>query len=173
MTAPRARFILPAMTPRRPSRKEAVEKLRAFGIVDEDVYLIDVIPLIEMIWADGKKQMEEVALLDLFVRRHVERINRAAKHPVISVPRAHEFTRRFLDKRPDPQLLSELRSLVAPVRLANADDPDAVALRDCMLTACLDIASSTVTQYPFAAEDRFNLAEKLCFFEILESLGGA
>lgn len=161
------------MTLRRWTRDEAIEKLRTFGIADEDVYLVDVIPLIEMIWADGKTQDKEVALLDLFVSRHVERINRRAAHAVVSAAKGHEFTRRFLDRRPDPKLLSELRSLVAPVRLANSADPHTGVFRDSMLAACLDIASSSVTQYPFAAEDRFNLGEKRCFFELLESLGEA
>lgn len=161
------------MATERWTRQEAVDRLRDFGIVDEEVYLVDVIPLLEMIWADGKDQAKEVALLDLFVSRHIARVNRLASHAVVSEERARAFTRRFLDKRPDPRLLAELRGLVAPVRLAGEGDAASSAFRDSMLAACLDIASSSVTQYPFAAEDRFNLAEKRCFFEILESLGRA
>jgi len=44
------------------------------------------------------------------------------------------------------------------------------ALRGSLLAACLDIASSSVIEYPYGLGERFNPAEKRCFFEILESL---
>jgi hypothetical protein len=37
--------------------------LESYGITDAQIYLIDLIPLIEMIWADGKAQEAEVSLL--------------------------------------------------------------------------------------------------------------
>jgi len=41
-----------------------------------------------------------------------------------------------------------------------------------LLAACLDIAASSVTQYPYGLHDRFAPEEKRCFFEILESVSG-
>jgi len=43
-------------------------------------------------------------------------------------------------------------------------------LKESLLAACLDIASSSVTQYPYGLHDRFTPQEKRCFFEILQSL---
>ena len=64
--------------------------------------------------------------------------------------------------------MARCRSFVAPVRLSGS--PEAAALKDSLLAACLDIASSAVTEYPFGKGERFTGAEKRCFFEILESL---
>ena len=36
------------------SREKMIKELAGFGIKQEYVYLIDVIPLIEIMWADGK-----------------------------------------------------------------------------------------------------------------------
>ena len=77
---------------------------------------------------------------------------------------------RFMRERPSPDLLKMLRSLVAPVRFSHADKEAIAALKDSLLAACLDIASSSVTNYPYGMRERFNAAEKRCFFEILESL---
>lgn len=35
------------------AREETIEKLRGYGIEGPLIYLIDIIPLIEMLWADG------------------------------------------------------------------------------------------------------------------------
>jgi hypothetical protein len=42
---------------------DAIEELERFGITGAQIYLIDLIPLIEMIWADGKAQDAEVSIL--------------------------------------------------------------------------------------------------------------
>ena len=47
-------------------REEILEQLRSFGISGKDVYFIDYIPLIEMIWADGQPQQGEKEILYAF-----------------------------------------------------------------------------------------------------------
>jgi hypothetical protein len=149
--------------------EEAIEELGRFGINGAQVYLIDLIPLIEMIWADGKAQDAEVSILADYLKKHVKRINALAGYEALSLDAAKAFVTKFLEKRPDPQLLATLRSFIAPVRLA-ASYPDIRArLKASLLAACLDIASSSVTDYPYGLHDRFNPDEKNCFFEILES----
>ncbi len=154
------------------SRQEAIDQLRLCGIEGTEVYLIDIIPLIEMIWADGRAQEAEIELLADFLKRHVNHINRIAGCKLLSLKSAKKFALRFLRKRPDPKLLQLLRNLIKPVRLATsdilADDETCMSL----LAACLDIASSSVTKYPYGLNDRFNSSEKKCFFEILDSLEG-
>lgn len=152
------------------TRKQAIGRLKAHEIAGPQVYLIDIIPLIEMIWADGKAQESEIRILEDFLQRHVERINELAGYEVLTLESAREFVLRFLRKRPDPELLSTLRALVAPVRLSSSDVVENAAIRDSLLAACLDIASSAVVEYPYGLGERFGPAEKLCFFEILESL---
>ena len=58
--------------------EEAIEELESYGITGAQIYLIDLIPLIEMIWADGKAQGSEISLLADFLKRHVEHINALA-----------------------------------------------------------------------------------------------
>ena len=60
------------------TRQEAIDRLRDFGIQGEQVYLIDLIPLVEMIWADGAAQRSEVAIFEAYLKQHVERVNTRA-----------------------------------------------------------------------------------------------
>ncbi len=152
------------------SREEAVEELKRYGIEGPDIYLIDLIPLIEMIWADGMIQGGEMAILYDYVDRHVARINELAECELLNVGQAHEFINRFLDKRPDAKLLSTLRSFIQPIRLASSDTASTDLVRRSLLAACIDIGSSSVAKYPYGLCDRFNPEEKECFFRILESL---
>ena len=159
------------MTPEKPrlTRHEALAELRRHGIEGADAYLMDIIPLIEMIWADGRAQPGEVDILENFLQQHVARLNRMSGYAVLTMEQARRFVNRFLAARPDPQLLHTLRELVAPVRLATSDEALRSQVRDSLLAACLDIAASAVIDYPYGIDERFNTQEKRCFFEILES----
>jgi hypothetical protein len=155
------------------SRLEAIEALERYGIRGVEIYLIDIVPLIEMVWADGEAQPAELAVLDGYLRRHVERVNRTAGYELISSEQAHDFCDRFLRQLPDPELLGFVRSLIPSIRLSNSDSRANERLRQSLLATCLDIASAAVTHYPYGLEERFEPSEKACFFEILEALDAA
>jgi len=152
------------------SRQAALAELKRFGITGEQVYLIDFIPLIEMLWADGQVQAGEVAILDDYIDKHVSCVNKQAGCKVLETGKAQEFVNRFLTNRPSPEIMQTLRGFVKPVRLSAADERDNQKLRESLLHTCMDIASSAVTEYPYQLQERFNPAEKRCFFRILESL---
>lgn len=151
-------------------RQEAIQELQQFGIAGPLVYLIDLIPLIEIIWADGIVQDGELDVFYNYLDSHVDRINKIAGCNVLTLDQARAFLDQFLKKRPDPELIKCLRNLVNPVRLSNSDHERNQALRNSLLSACLDIAASSVCQYPYGLGDRFNADEKRCFFEIIDSL---
>lgn len=151
------------------SREDAVARLKTCGIEDEELYLIDVIPLIEMVWADGAAQEREIKVLEKFIEFQVDHINQLAGYEMLTMYTARAFMNRFLDERPDPELLRTLRSLVAIVRLSNSSQEVNEALRKSLLAACLDIASAP-NEGSGLADMPFDPAEKRCFFEILESL---
>jgi hypothetical protein len=153
-------------------REQALAKLAEHGITGVYVYLIDLIPLIEILWADGKAQEGELKLFEEHLRKQVRRINELAGTVVIDYIQAAEFVGRFLQERPDPALLKTLRSLIVPVRLSSSDAKENHDLAQSLLQQCLDIASSAVTKYPYGIHDRFDLSEKKVFFEILETLAG-
>lgn len=153
------------------TRQEAVEELRKYGIEGSQIYLIDLIPLIEILWADGQAQTGEIIILSEYIPRHVEHVNHIAGYEVLTIESARVFVKQFLQKRPAPELLRTLRALIVPIRLSGSDTETNQSLRESLLAACLDIASSSVTEYPYKPHDRFNPEEKRCFFEILDSLG--
>lgn len=155
---------------RQMTREEAIEELRQYGIGGSDLYLIDVIPLLEILWADGKAQGGEIAIVTNYLKRHVKHINSFAQYEVLTEEQATCFVNRFLEQRPEPGLLRTLRSFITPLRLSGSEPIGSDVLRESLLAACLDIAAISVARYPYELRERFNLAEKRCFFEILESL---
>ena len=151
-------------------REEAIKELSKYGIAGTQVYLIDILPLIEMIWADGKAQGAEVKVLDDYLESHVHYINKMAGLEVLSIEDARKFVSRFMKSRPSPELLKTLRSLVSPVRLSTSDEARKNLFKKTLLAACLDIALSSVTTDPDGINELFDMNEKRCFFEILNDL---
>ncbi len=151
-------------------REMALDRLAGHGIEGVNVYLIDIIPLIEMMWADGKIQSEEITILDYYLKKHVKHINDIAGMEAMTLSKARKFVSRFLRNRPDPSLLKTMRSFIGPLRLAALDDHERNEFRKSLLSACFDIASSAGLEYPYGIGEKFHPEEKRCFFEILESL---
>jgi hypothetical protein len=152
------------------TRQEALDRLRDFGIQGEDVYLIDLIPLVEMIWSDGQAQASEIGIFKDYLIKHVNNVNTIAGYKMLTIEKAERFLQRFLTGRPSEKLLQTLRSLIPPLRLSSSDDEANQALRESVLQGCLDIAASSVTAYPYEAMERFCSDEKKCWFEIFDTL---
>lgn len=150
------------------TREEAIAALNRHGIAGSVVYLIDIIPLIEMIWADGIVQDCEVDVLDQYLVHHVDHINKLAGFDTLSIQDARHFVKRFLDKRPSPELLKTLRMMIDPIRFSCAGEKYKKALKESLLSACIDIATSSITVSPSGFRTSFELSEKRCFFEILD-----
>ncbi|MCP5419446.1 MAG: TerB family tellurite resistance protein [Gammaproteobacteria bacterium] len=152
-------------------RQDAMDELKRQGIVGSHVYLIDIIPLIEMIWADGHVHQIEVALLDQFIERHVNKINEMAGHPVLNLDEAQTFATKLLEQRPDPEWLRNLRLLIPPLRFTSPDFESNKTVWRSIVSSCLDIAASAVKNYPYEIDERINSEEKQCFFDILDTFG--
>ena len=149
-------------------RQDALDILSKYGIEGVYVFLIDAIPLIELMWADGKNQPHELDVLKGYVEHQVERINEMTSQEMLTTAQAREFLLQFISKRPDPLFLEELRKLVEVVVLQGEN---AEEVRECMLSHCLDVAANALVTYPYIGHDkRFSFEEKKCFFEILESI---
>jgi len=151
------------------TRQEALEKLKQYGIQGPQVYLIDLIPLIEMIWADDCVQESETNLLYDYLERHVRHIHKLAGAQILSLKEARAFVDKFIKKRPDAELLRILRGLIEPVR-STADSAYYTAIKKSLLAQCLNIGFSTFTGDSSDKEGRFDSDERKCFFEIMESL---
>jgi hypothetical protein len=160
------------MEKREITREEVLKQLAAFGITGKDLYFIDYIPLIEMIWADGQAQQGELDLFFEFIEKHVAHLNKMAGYSAFKLEEAVAFVSGFLKKRPSPEMLKTLRNLAActTMCIANKNGNNRAALDKSLLALCIDIAASCVTEYPYGLHDRFNAAEKKCYFEILDAL---
>ncbi|MCI5158275.1 MAG: hypothetical protein D3906_07490 [Candidatus Electrothrix sp. AUS1_2] len=151
------------------SHKEAMDRLKRFGITNEKVYLIDLILLIEMMWADGLAQQGEIEILENYLEKHVDNVNKRAGCKVLRVQDARDFVKPHLDKRPDPEKIKSLRELVKPISFAVPSDINQ-KLKDELLHVCMDVGAIATTEYPYEPDERFNKEEKQCFFEILQAL---
>ena len=151
------------------TRQQALEDLSAFGITRCQIYLLDIIPLIEMMWADGILQPGEIAMLDEYLRRRVQQVNEMAGFPIINFHDARAFADRFTQERPPPEVLGALRSMVGPVILSSSDSRYVDSLLRLLVETCIDIAANAVRSYPYGAHDRFDSEEKKIFLEILKT----
>ena len=128
---------------------------KKFELKPSDYYFLDLIPLIEMIWADGENQPAELVLLYQFTIEHIAHLDRAAGIPLIMTEDANDFLERFAHQRPPQRLLVALNELVVGSYLSA--DPD--RSRN-ILKYCMDIAAACTTQYPYALRGRIVESEK-------------
>lgn len=150
-------------------REEITGQLKALGITGKDVYFIDYIPLIEMIWADGEPQQGEINIFYDFLEKHVAHLNKMAGYSAFRLEEAVEFVSGFLKERPSAEVLKTLRSLSKHNGLFKKDSKKRASFEKSLLATCLDIGASCVTKYPYGLHERFNTDEKRCFFEILDT----
>ncbi|MDY0362394.1 MAG: hypothetical protein RBR08_13155 [Desulforegulaceae bacterium] len=149
------------------TREEAIAELEKYGISGKDFYLIDILPLIEMIWSDGKAQEGELKILVEFLKDHVKKVNENAGFGFLTNDDAKNFALKFLKNRPKKELMESLRKLSSVIIKSCKNFEE---IKESMLNACFDIASSSVVKYPYGLTERFELSEKKCFFTILSTL---
>lgn len=131
------------------------------------VYLLELLPLIEMIWADGKNQAHEVNILQQFTIKHLANLSEEAEGlEVVSVDEANKFIDHFLSTRPSSQLIADLKSL-AVERMRERGDREKNKL---VIDYCMDIAAACVSQYPYQASERIREEEKALLRDIIVAL---
>ncbi len=151
------------------SHREAVERLKRFGITGEKVYLIDLILLIEMMWADGHAQQGELDVLENYLKKHIDSVNRRTGCEVLRLQDARDFVKPYINKRPSPESIKNLRELVKPISFP-CDSRMTDKLKDELLHVVIDVGASSVTDYPYALDERFNTEEKQCLFNVMQAL---
>ncbi|MBL8955448.1 MAG: hypothetical protein JNK82_32030 [Myxococcaceae bacterium] len=73
--------------------------LTRLGFAGPDIYLAELIPAIEMAWADGTVHPDERALLEAYCDQLVAHLNGLAGAPVFSGRRARGVLDRLLQRR--------------------------------------------------------------------------
>jgi hypothetical protein len=152
------------------SFNEAAAELRRLGIAGPHLYLLDAIPLLEMMWADGRAEQVESDLVASFLRDHVDRLNQLAGAEVISHRDASEFLRRFATRRPEPELLELLGALVPEISFRSSDPQANRARRQAILDFCLQIGAACTPLSSPEARSHFESAERECFWRIVREL---
>jgi hypothetical protein len=142
-----------------------------FGLPRETVFFLHLVPLLEVLWADGKSQEAERALVYDYSMNLQRAWAKEAGTEVVSDQALHDFFTRFLHQRPDAATLRGLRDLLLalPIR---ADSAPELSL-DTVLDYCLDIAASAVTHYPYGLHDRVTAPEKTLIKELVRQIGAA
>lgn len=141
------------------------------GLEDYEVYLIDLFPLIEMIWADGKNQSSELSFAyQFFLHRIAELDEYSEGEAPLTIKQANAFLDKYLHQRPKPELMQAIRAYVKPLYLSHTDSNVNEQRKQKILDYCLDIASAAVHTYPYKKHERFIKEEKQLLKELFDSL---
>jgi hypothetical protein len=142
--------------------------LQKHKLHSKTVYLLELIPLIEMIWADGKNQQKEISILQDFTIRHLANLSNAAEGlEVISVEEANSFIDYFMKERPSDELLADLKGLAMQKLEAELSSNS----REMIIEYCMDIAAACVTEYPYSSSERVQAQEKAIITDLIQTLG--
>ena len=139
--------------------------LKQHGLKRSHVYLLEIIPLIEVMWADGKNQKGEIEALSQIVSEHLEKLNSYAGITVVPQTDVDEFMEAFVFQKPDNSLLQELRYLLKERMATNPGDKI-----KSIMAHCFDIAAACAKQYPYGFDERVEASEKEMIWKIAESL---
>jgi hypothetical protein len=153
------------------SEHDTIAQLEQMGISGKYLYLADIFPLIELLWADGVNQENEQLILFSALRSHVARVNSHAGFELFAEGEAEEFITPFLAEKPSQNCLALLRKLYIHTVDQIHDETRKREVINSFLSYSLDIAASCVTKYPYKNDERFEMPEKECFFSILSDLG--
>lgn len=98
----------------------ALEALAARGILGNAVFLLDVLPLVELAWSDGEVHGSERAMILAFLDEHLRSLDDAAQETVVPRAEALRFVEHYLAERPSEAEFAELRELLRAVRLVGS-----------------------------------------------------
>ncbi|WP_317706536.1 hypothetical protein [Methylomarinovum caldicuralii] len=143
----------------------------AYGLKDGDLYFLDLIPLVEMVWAEGHNQEAELRILEAFARRHMEELNGLLGYQAVTERDLENFMDRFARRRPPQALLAKLRT-IACHRVRRRSSGEMADKAGRILEYCIDIAAACVTRYPYSLRERIMEGERRLLGELLPLLQG-
>ena len=154
-----------------PWNENIQELLDEHGLQTRELYLLPLIPLIELMWADGVIQPAEVSILYDQVTHHLAELHTSADgEEIVTVSEAEAFLDRFLNNPPDPQKMRELRQLSLRLLDAGSDRQGVERRKRELFDSCLDIAAAAVINYPYGKRDRIIASEKALLRELFAGL---
>lgn len=112
------------------------------------VYLAPVLPIVQVMWADGRNQMPERAKLHCIIENHCKALSELAGGiEIVSASDIELFDRTFIANRPDPQILTAFTGMASGVVAHRESRPDiqnsnSLFNSDQLFHACLEIAAT-------------------------------
>jgi len=144
------------------------ELLERHGFKLSHVYLLELIPIIEMMWADERNQAAEVGIMRTITQRHLDVLNQFAEGvTVISSADVDEFLNKLTTTRPSAELLKALRDITID-HLKNKGQLQ--AKNQTIFNYCVDMAAACVTQFPYKFDERIVESEKQLLLELIQAL---
>lgn len=142
------------------------ELLERHDLKPQHAYLLELIPLIEVMWVDGRNQSKEIAIIHEITQKHVSKLNSLVDGiTVISDQDMKKFLNRFLYVRPSEGLLTELRELTVDW----LKDKEQIHNKgESIMSYCLDIAAACASTEKF--DERIVQQEKMLLKELAENL---
>ncbi len=137
-----------------------------FSLKDIDFYFLDLIPLIQVIWADSCNQDAELKILYKFMTEYISYLDKLAGAPFVSIEQANDFLDRFAHHKPSDELLKELRLISS---LSNENKVQ--SRHQTVLDYCLDIAAACTNKYPYGMHERIVEEEKQILLKLFKELG--
>ena len=161
------------MSEAQPLDRQAIlyEIVHEHGLDPLDFYLLPLMPLIEVCWADGKIQKAEAELLLDFTRRWLSLLRQdAGGENIVSIQQAQRFIDRFMKQRPPQAELERLRELAIHMLEQNSDEARVKQNERTVLEYCIDIAAAAVNSYPYEIRGRVMEEEKALLLELMHSM---
>ncbi|GAB4352154.1 MAG: hypothetical protein Kow0060_01750 [Methylohalobius crimeensis] len=138
-----------------------------YGLKESDIYFLDLIPLVEMIWADGHNQREELRILSDFALDHMEELNEIVGAEVVTPADLKDFLRRYGEQRPPRGLLASLREIACRRLHRRSESQDK---GQAVFMCCLDIAAACVDRYPYGMRQRIMERERQLLLALMPLL---
>ncbi|MCP5162122.1 MAG: hypothetical protein H6999_00230 [Hahellaceae bacterium] len=137
--------------------------LTRYSLPERFIHFLDVMPLIEMVWADGKNQWKEREIVRDFLHEKISAYRSDFGFEVIAEADLRQVLDFFLKQRPDADMLAELRECARERILKRGDDAYWNALTD----RCMDIAAACALRYPYRNDERIVTEEKQLLRELI------
>ncbi|MBT6274427.1 MAG: hypothetical protein HOI95_09865 [Chromatiales bacterium] len=153
-------------------RNELIDNLvREFGLLDHDIYLLDLVPLIEMMWADERSDPVELSLIYEFAIAHLAKLDAdSGGIEVVTVDDVNRFLNRFAHARPDPRLLDALSQIAVNAAHSDTNSERGAQRRSTMLDYCIDIAAACTSTLAGDERHRVLEAEKRLLRALIRAL---
>lgn len=153
-------------------RQRIVETLvRDHQLDSEHAYLLNLIPIIEIMWADGRLQNAEISLLYEYTTQWLSILAADADgDSVVSTEQANAFITRFTQARPEPKLLASLKELSHQFMQAAPETMLSDGRGQQLIDFCLDISAAAVSKYPYERRSRITADGKVLIVGLIQRL---